>query len=224
MSPVKQRLALVGWLAALAVSYYFAARLGLGFRFHNSIIGIVWVANAVLVSALVLTPPFRWPLVLIVTATAHAAAMLPEVEWWRVVWQIGANAVLTVTMATVLRRLVDLPLTFCTRRQVLAYVATAFGLPALLALLTPAFVRAVLQLEQFGPLAAWVRVTLSNATAMLLVTPVILLWHITVCSPSFAFVCASSWKPVPSWSSWWLWESSRSVPVPRLRVFRHSCC
>ena len=175
-SAVRARLALVGWLGALAVSYYFAARLGLSFRFHNSIIGVVWVANAVLVSALVLSPPSRWPLVLIVTATAHVAAMVPDVDLWRVVWQIGVNAVLTVTMATVLRRLVDVPLTFCTRRQVLAYMATAFGLPALFALITPAVVRAVLQLEAFGPLAAWVRVTLSNATAMLLVTPVILLW------------------------------------------------
>src|SRR5436190_2227691 len=86
---VRKQLALVGWLGALAVGYYFAAHLGLSFRFQHSIIGVVWVANAVLVSAVV---------------------------------------------------------------------------------------RAVLELEDFTPLAAWVRVTLSNATAMLLVTPVILLW------------------------------------------------
>src|SRR5262245_289129 len=172
----RTRLALVGWLGALAVSYYFAARLGLSFRFHNSIIGVVWVANAVLVSALLLTPPARWPLTLIVTATAHVAAMVPVVELWRVGWQIAGNTVLAVSMATALRRLVGVPLTFDTRRQVLAYMATAFGLPALFALITPAFVRAVFGLEDYGPLAAWVRVTLSNATALLLVTPVILLW------------------------------------------------
>lgn len=173
---VRKQLALVGWLGALAVGYYFAAHLGLSFRFQHSIIGVVWVANAVLVSALVLTPPARWPLVLMITAAAHVAAMVPVVPAWRIAWQIAGNSVLTISMATVLRRLVGVPLTFSTSRQVLAYMATAFGLAALFALITPAVVRAVLELEDFTPLAAWVRVTLSNATAMLLVTPVILLW------------------------------------------------
>src|SRR5436190_22599559 len=127
---VRKQLALVGWLGALAVGYYFAAHLGLSFRFQHSIIGVVWVANAVLVSALVLTPPARWPLVLMITAAAHVAAMVPVVPAWRIAWQIAGNSVLTISMATVLRRLVGVPLTFSTSRQVLAYMATAFGLAA----------------------------------------------------------------------------------------------
>lgn len=172
----RNRVALIGWFGALAIGYYFAARLGLSFRFQNSLIGVVWVANGVLLSALVLTPPSRWPWVLIVTASSHFAAMAPDVEIWRILWQIGFNALFTTSMATVLRRLVGLPLSFSTRRQALAYMATAFGLPALFALTTPAVVRSVLHLEDYTPLLAWMRVTLSNATAMLLVTPVILLW------------------------------------------------
>jgi len=173
---VRNRIALISWFGALAIGYYLAARLGLSFRFQNSMIGVVWVANGVLLSALVLTPPSRWPWVLIVTASAHFAAMAPDVEIWRILWQIVFNALFTTSMATVLRRLVGLPLSFSTRRQALAYMATAFGLPALFALTTPAVVRSVLRLEDYTPLLAWMRVTLSNATAMLLVTPVILLW------------------------------------------------
>ncbi len=173
---LRNRVALIGWFGALAIGYYFAARIGLGFRFQNSMIGVVWVANAVLLSALVLTPPSRWPWVLIVTASAHVAAMASDVEIWRIVWQIAFNALFTTSMATVLHRLVGLPLSFSTRRQALAYMATAFGLPALFAFTTPAVVRSVLRLEDYTPLLAWMRVTLSNATAMLLVTPVILLW------------------------------------------------
>jgi len=43
-------------MVLLAVSYYLAARLGLGFRFQDSQIGVVWPANAVLLAALLLTP------------------------------------------------------------------------------------------------------------------------------------------------------------------------
>ena len=174
---VRNRIALVGWLVALAVGYYFAVRLGLGFRFQNSIIGVVWIANGVLLAALLLTATSRWPLVLVATALAHAVAMFPEIPAWRVLWQIGLNASLTVSMAIVLRRFAGLPLTFSTVRQVLVYAATAFGLPALFAFLTPVVVRAMLHLEpDYTFLVAWVRVALSNATATLLVTPVIVLW------------------------------------------------
>ncbi len=174
---VRNRMALVGWLVALAVGYYFAVRLGLGFRFQNSIIGVVWIANAVLLSALLLTSPSRWPLVLVVTALAHTVAMFPEIPAWRVLWQIALNTSLTVSMAIVLRRFAGLPLTFSTRRQVLVYAATAFGLPTLFALLTPVVVRSMLDLEpDYTFLVAWVRVALSNTTATLLVTPVIVLW------------------------------------------------
>src|SRR5262245_61173351 len=44
--------------------YYLAARLGLGFRFQNSQIGVVWPASAVLLAALVLAPVTRWWVVL----------------------------------------------------------------------------------------------------------------------------------------------------------------
>ena len=164
-------------MLALAVGYYLAARLGLSFRFQNSLIGVVWIANAVLLAALLLTPPSRWMLVYTITALVHVAAILPESAAWRVVWQIGINAALTVTVALVLRRFAGVPLTFATRRQVLVYAAAAFALPALFALGTPVVVRAMLGLEpDYRFPVAWLRVALSNATATLLVTPVILLW------------------------------------------------
>ena len=171
------RASVAGWLLALAVGYYLAARLGLSFRFQNSLIGVVWIANGVLLAALLLTPPSRWMLVYAVTALAHVAAILPESPAWRVAWQIGINGALTLTMAFALRRFGDLPLTFATRRQVLVYTAVAFVLPALFALGTPVVVRAIAGLEpDYRFPVAWLRVSLSNATATLLVTPAIVLW------------------------------------------------
>lgn len=142
-------------------------------------IGVVWIANGVLLSALLLTRPSRWLLVFSITAMAHAAAVLSEAPVWRVVWQIGINAALTLTTALTLRRAAGLPLTFATRRQVIIFTAAAFGLPALFALGTPVVVRAMLNLEpDYRFLLAWPRVALSNATATLLVTPVIVLWAV----------------------------------------------
>src|SRR5713101_9297428 len=72
--------AVISWYFSLiAFSYYLAAQLGLRFRFHNSQIGVVWPANAIFLSALVLTPRTRWWLVLAATAVAHSAAMAPLV-------------------------------------------------------------------------------------------------------------------------------------------------
>ena len=43
----------------LGTGYFLATQLGLGFRFANSQIGVVWPANAVFLSALLLTPRKR---------------------------------------------------------------------------------------------------------------------------------------------------------------------
>ena len=173
----RDRVSPLAWFAVLALGYYAAVRLGLSFRFQNSIIGVVWIANAVLLAALLLTPVSRWPWVFAVTGVMHLAAMLPDAPLWRAVWQIGINAALTTTTAVILRRFAGLPLTLSTRRQVLVYTTAAFAVPALLALGTPVVVRSALGLEpSYGYLVAWLRVALSNASALLLVTPVIALW------------------------------------------------
>jgi PAS domain S-box-containing protein len=63
------------------------------------------------------------------------------------------------------------------RRQVLVYVVTSFVAPLLFTLTAPAFVLSLLHVEpNFTPATALMRLTLSNATAFLLVAPVVLLW------------------------------------------------
>jgi signal transduction histidine kinase len=161
----------------LGFAYYGAVELGLGFRFENSHIGVVWIANAVLLSALLLTPYREWGFVLGITAIAHIAAMNDVAPSWRWSWQIAGNAVFAISMVALLRRFAGMPLQFANRRQLFVYMAVAFGVPALFALVMPAFVRSLLGLDTtFNPLVSWLRTYLSNATALLLVTPAILLW------------------------------------------------
>jgi PAS domain S-box-containing protein len=163
-------------LVLLAVLYYLSVRLGLGFRFQHSQIGVIWPANALLLSALLLVSPRRWWGILFVVAVAHAAAMAPTVPAWRIVWQIVGNSVFTLTAAAALRRVTDFPLRFETYRQVVAYTAVSLSVPALYAPTTPAFVRSLFDLEVNAPLTALVRTTLSNSTALMLIVPVVLLW------------------------------------------------
>ena len=164
-------------VAALVGIYYLAAKLGLAFRFQNSQISVVWPANAVLLAALLLTPRSRWWVVLVTTALAHLAAMSPTTPAWRLVWQIAGNSLFMSAAAVLLRRYAGLPLHFESRRQVFTYAAISLGVPAVFALAMPAFVRPLLGLEpMYSPGAALLRTALSNAIAMLLVAPVLLVW------------------------------------------------
>jgi signal transduction histidine kinase len=165
------------YVVLLVASYYLAARLGLRFRFQNSQIGVVWPANAVMLSALLLTRKTQWWVVLAATALAHAGAVGATVPTWRLLWQIAGNAAFNVTTVEALRRVAGLPLDFGRRHQVVTYIAASFVMPALFAPTTPAFIRSLLNLEpQYSPPLALLRTTLSNATAMLLTTPLVLLW------------------------------------------------
>ena len=157
--------------------YYFAAELGLAFRFQSSQISVVWPANAVLLAALVLTPRSRWWAVFVTTALAHVAAMSPTTPAWRLVWQIAGNSLFMSAAAMLLRSSAGLPLHFGNRRQVFTYVAIAVGIPAVFALAMPSFVRTLLGLDiTASPGAALLRTVLSNVIALLLVAPVLLLW------------------------------------------------
>ena len=161
----------------LAGSYYLAARLGLAFRFQGSLIGVVWPAHAILLSALVLTPAARWWLVLATAALAHAIALGDTVPVWRIAWQVVGNSVFAMATVAALQRFAGLPLLFDSRRQVAAYTVIAFATPALFAFTTPAFVLSAVNVEPgYSPIAAILRTTLSNATATLLLAPAVLLW------------------------------------------------
>jgi signal transduction histidine kinase len=169
--------ALPGWpVVLLAIGWYLTARLGVGFRFEHSPIGVVWPPNAVLLAGLLLTPRRRWWVVLGATAVAHYAALSPLVPAWRWCWQITDSSLFGVIEAELLRRFAGLPLHFGNRRQVLAYTAISFLSSAVFGLTIPSFIRSVAGLEAYGAGATWLHAALSNGTALLLVTPVIVLW------------------------------------------------
>jgi signal transduction histidine kinase len=160
----------------LGTGYYLAAFVGIGFRFQHSSIGVVWPANALLLSALLLSPRKKWWMVLAVVALSHTLAMGDLVPGWRVAWQIVGNFTLTAAMVEVLRRCDVLPLHFGSRRQILVFMAVSFLVPAVYAFFTPSVARTLLGFESVSsPTATILRVTLSNAAGLLLVAPAVLL-------------------------------------------------
>jgi signal transduction histidine kinase len=116
-------------------------------------------------------------MVLAVVVPIHAVVMLDLVPVWRWVWQIVGNSLFAVATAEALRRVAGEPLHFGSRRQVLAFMGVCFALAWIYAFTTPSFVRSLLGIEQlFEPHTALLRTTLTNATAILLVAPPVLLW------------------------------------------------
>ena len=166
----------IAYAALLGAAYYFAARLGVAFRFENSQISVVWPASALLLAGLVLAPRRYWWLVLLAVAFAHFSAMSGATPVWRSTWQIMIFAMSAMIGAELLTRYAGRPLHFGNSRQVFAFTIISFGVSLLFALGTPSFIRSLVGLEEFGPLAAIRRAILSVATGFLLVTPVVLLW------------------------------------------------
>ena len=174
---LKRAAKVVAEAMVLGAGYYLAAQLGLGFRFANSQLGVVWPGNAVVLAALLLTPRKRWWTVFLVVTPVHALVMSELVPAWRWLWQIAANGAFAMAAAEALRRFAGLPLHFESRRQVFTFAGITVGGAVLYAFVTPTFMRSLVGLEPaFTPLTALLRAVLTNTTTILLLVPVAVLW------------------------------------------------
>jgi signal transduction histidine kinase len=172
--PIDVRVAL--YLVLFAITYYVGAQFGFGFRFQHSLIGVVWPASGLMVSALLLSPRKYWWVVVASAAVAHVAAVGGTMPAWRVLWQIGGTFACALATVEVLGR-VGLPLHLGSRRQAVLFLATCFAVPTVFAFITPSFIRSSLGFQEpYPPVTAIVRTTLSIGTALLLTTPVVVLW------------------------------------------------
>jgi signal transduction histidine kinase len=74
---LRQSLALVALAASVSVAYYLACEVGLRLRLPTATPSILWPPNAILTSALLLTRPRLWPLVLLSALPAHLIVEMP---------------------------------------------------------------------------------------------------------------------------------------------------
>ena len=66
-----RRVAVIGGALVVAVGYYVACQVGLSLRLPGATPSVLWPPNAILTSALLLSPPRRWPLLLLAAFPVH---------------------------------------------------------------------------------------------------------------------------------------------------------
>jgi PAS domain S-box-containing protein len=155
---------------------FFGATLGLHLSIRPDYIGSVWPPTAVLVSALLLTPPRQWWIYLCVAVPAELAADL----WASVPWQmalafVGTDWIEALVTAIFLRRLIGGAPRFETLRQTVGYLGVGVVFAPCVASIAGAWVLMIGQTSP-GGWTTWHPWFMRDALTQLTLTPVILLW------------------------------------------------
>jgi PAS domain S-box-containing protein len=160
-----------------ALLYYAGALLGMASRFPESAVSAIWPPNAILLALLLLVPRNRWWIILAAAIPAHIAALWDAgFTWWRLPWQLTHNFALVVSVGLGLCALNRERSPFGALRDLLGYVLVAVVVgPALIAWVAPTTVLALLTPERESALSAWRQTALSNAVALLTLTPALYL-------------------------------------------------
>ena len=178
--PIRKALARVGpeaWRQALfvAAAYYLGAKIGFAFTFQPHPISTLWLPNALLLSALLLSPVSSWWVLLAAALPAHLAAELQSgVPPAMVLGWFASNSAEALIGAVCIRRFCAAPLRFDSFRDVGVFLL----LGALLAPLLSSFLDAALvTIIGWGEGAYWHLVRLrflSNVLAALIVVPFVM--------------------------------------------------
>jgi PAS domain S-box-containing protein len=162
---------------AAAVAYYFGCLAGFALRFPSSGISFFWPPNAILITALLVITPRRWPLLLASTFVAHVIAHvqdgIPPAAWST---QFLGNASQALLATWIIRRYGSLAI-FANLRRVLIFVVGACLLAPAIASVAPSFVYVTLG---WAPdfFEAWRARTVSNTVTTLTVVPaLVILWR-----------------------------------------------
>lgn len=167
------------WRQALlvATAYYLSAKIGFAFTFQPHPISTLWLPNALLLAALLLTPVSSWWVLLAAALPAHLAAELQSgVPLAMVLGWFASNSAEALIGAVCIRRFCALPLRFDSFREVgIFLIFGAFLGPLVSSFLDAALVVAIGWGE--GPYLQLVRLRfLSNTLAALIVVPFVMTW------------------------------------------------
>jgi len=167
------------WRAALlvAIAYYVGAKVGFAFTFEPHPISTLWLPNALLLAALLLSPASSWWVLLAAALPAHLAAELQSgVPLVMVLGWFASNCTEALIGAACIRRFCAAPLRFDSFRDVGVFLIFGSLLgPLLSSFLDAALVTAI----GWGEGAYWQLVRLrflSNVLAALIVVPFVLTW------------------------------------------------
>jgi PAS domain S-box-containing protein len=157
-----------------AVAYYLGCLMGFALRFPSSGISFFWPPNAILITALLLAVPAKWPLLLASTFVAHAIAHSQDgMAITPLLITYFGNASQAFLAAWIIRRF-GRAVIFADLRRVLVFVAGACVLAPAVASVVPSFVYVSLG---WAPdfFDAWRARTVSNTMATLTLVPSLLI-------------------------------------------------
>ncbi|HUL03782.1 MAG TPA: MASE1 domain-containing protein [Gemmatimonadales bacterium] len=161
----------------VAAAYYVAARVGLTLTIHPYPVSILWVPNAILLAALLLTPVRSWFFMLLAALPAHLAAELPGgVPLPMVLSWFVSNSTEALIGAGCARYFIGEPLRFDRFRHVAVYVALAAFLGAFASSFLDAGLVAINRWGAAGFWENWRVRFFSNVLAALIVVPAIVIW------------------------------------------------
>ena len=165
--------------AALAVfaAYFLGAKVGLALTFEPHPVSVLWPPNAVLLSALLLTPPRWWGWILAGAFPAHLVVELHSgVPGAMVLLWFASNTTEALIGAVLVRRFMTHPIALDSVRNVLVFFCgAALAAPFLSSFLDAAFV----ELAGWGQSAywqVWSTRFISNMLAALIIVPVAITW------------------------------------------------
>src|SRR5262249_45926779 len=157
--------------------YYLGCKVGFAPPSKPHPVSVLWPPNSVLLTALLLTPPRSWWVVLVAALPAHLAAQLQsQVPPLMIVCWFISNSCEAVIGAGLMRHLVGGPIRFTSLRNVgLFCLCVVFIGPLLSSFLDAAFV----VWNHWGQDGYWelIRIRLSsNAVSALIIAPLIVTW------------------------------------------------
>jgi two-component system, LuxR family, sensor kinase FixL len=173
------RLPQVAWNVLLvSAGYYAGGIVGILLGFPPSGIAAIWPSTAILLAALLLTPPRHWWIYLLAAVPTHlhlvANFQRPEVPFGVMLCQVASNAVHAVLAALAVRFVIGAPPRFDSLRNMAAFI--------LLAGIMATAVACVLAVSLFLLTGwatdfwlAWRQRVLANVFAMITIPPVIVL-------------------------------------------------
>jgi len=171
LTPIAARAVLVG------VAFYFSAKLGLALSFQPDYIAVFWPPNAIILTALVLTPPRQWWVYFLAMVPAYfVAAIEAGFSEQRAVIFFIANCLEVLIAAAALNRFLHQPPRFRQLKEVGVFIVFA----VLLAPFVSATVASIATLNEPVPYAiAWRVWFFGDSLAHLALTPVLLTWIIS---------------------------------------------
>jgi signal transduction histidine kinase/integral membrane sensor domain MASE1 len=163
--------------ALLAVSYYVGVHAGFALTAHHSAVSLLWPPNAIVLSALLLTPKHVWPLLIAAVLPAHLLAQVSaNVPFAMILCWYVSNMFEALIGAWSIRRLLGYAPPFVRFRELMVFLLCGgFLAPFVSSFLDAGFVAWVgWRYDEYWQV--WRTRFLSNVLANLMLVPLIVIW------------------------------------------------